>query len=369
MFRFLRHLRQIDPVLAACAVLLMAIGVVGIASTTARGATDTRLVTKQLIAIGIGVVLFYLMTFVSTDVLRRYAYPAFIILILALIAVLFTPAIRGTRGWFALGGFQFQPAEFGKVIMLLLLARYFAAIAPKTSRFQFVLVSGLLLLLPAVLMLMQPDLGTAFVYVVCWAALLLLSGLKKRFVLVLFASALLMGGLGWTVLLKDYQKGRIESFLNPEQDPLGQGYNLIQSKIAVGSGQWFGRGLGHGSQSQLRFLPERHTDFIFAVIAEELGFVGGALVLTLFFVLLLRGVKIAREAGSEYGLMLASGAVAMLGYQAFINIGMNMGILPVTGVPLPFVSYGGTSMITTLLLLGILQLVAQEGKPQEGMGR
>lgn len=355
--------------LATCTALLVTLGVIGIASTTARGAVDAGLVSTQLIAIGIGVILFFISMSFSTEVLKRYAYPLYGGLLVVLTAVLFTAPIRGTRGWFSLGSFQFQPAEVGKVIILLILAKYFAAVAAKPSRFQFVWVSGLLVLLPVALMLLQPDLGTALVYVVCWGALLLLSGLKKRFVVGLFLSATVVAGGAWAFVLQDYQKARIVSFLNPEADPLGQGYNLIQSKIAVGSGQFLGRGLGHGSQSQLRFLPEQHTDFIFAVIAEELGFIGAGLLLGIFFVLLWRGIAIARGASTEYGLMLAVGVVVMLAYQFVINVGMNMGLFPVTGVPLPLVSYGGTSMVTTFLLLGVLQLVAQEGKPKEKLGR
>lgn len=354
-FARVSHLR-FDPWLVVPTVLLVAIGAVALRSAT----EGTTFLWRQLIACGIGIALFFLITQASSGVLRRIAYPAYGILLALLVVVLFTEPVRGTRGWFSFGWFQLQPAELMKVGLLLILARYFAAVAPRLSRLSYLLVSGLMMCAPVALILLQPDLGTALVLVVTWLVLLLLSGIKKQFIVLLVVGAVVIGAVGWNIGLQDYQKDRLIAFMNPEADPLGDGYNLIQSKIAIGSGQWFGRGLGHGSQGQLQFLPERHTDFIFAVIGEEMGFVGAVLVIVFMGALFLRGVMIARHASDEFSFMVAAGVVAILAYQACVNIGMNIGLLPVTGVTLPFVSYGGTSMVISWMLIGILQVISTQ---------
>jgi rod shape determining protein RodA len=228
-----------------------------------------------------------------------------------------------------------------------------------------VIVSGLLALVPFTLVLMQPDLGSALVYLVMWLGLLLFSGIKRVYSLILVVSGILVSWGAWAFALKDYQKNRIISFLNPAADPLGSGYNVIQSKIAVGSGGLFGRGLGHGSQSQLRFLPEQHTDFIFAVLTEELGFLGGFLLLFLFLILFVRMIKAGKFSRDEFGIILAIGAVIIFTFQIFTNVGMNIGILPVTGIPLPLVSYGGSALLIFLMLIGLIESVFVRGRKAE----
>ncbi|MBU1118433.1 rod shape-determining protein RodA [Patescibacteria group bacterium] len=367
MRRFFEIIKNMDWLLFATVCILVILGLVLIYSTTtteeARWSTEF---IKQLVAFGIGVILIFVLAIVDYNTFKNYAYVLYAFLIILLIAVLFLgQEVRGTRGWFDLGIFQFQPSELGKVILLIILSRYFASVSGRVSRFQFVLVSGLITAIPFTLVMFQPDLGSALVYIAIWIGLLLFSGIKKIYAFFLFVSGAALTVFAWLFFLKDYQKQRIISFLNPASDPLGAGYNIIQSKIAVGSGGFFGQGLGHGTQSQLRFLPERHTDFIFAVLTEELGFLGGIIMLLVFFVIFWRIISIGRHSRDEFGIMLVIGAVVMFVFQIFVNIGMNLGIMPITGIPLVLVSYGGSALVMTLIVIGIIQSIKVRGRKDQ----
>src|SRR3989338_5034256 len=210
-------------------------------------------------------------------------------------------------------------------------------------------------LIPLGLIVIQPDLGTALVIFFTWAGMLMLSKVKKTHLLWLFLAFLIAAILAWSSVLHDYQKQRIHTFLNPTADPQGQGYNVLQSIIAVGSGQYLGRGVGRGLQSQLKFLPERQTDFIFASLAEELGFIGSMFVIGLFFVLLLRMITVMKSARDDFGMFLVLGVFMMILFEVTVNVGMNIGLLPITGIPLPLVSYGGSSLLGTFLSLGLVE--------------
>lgn len=273
--------------------------------------------------------------------------------------------IRGAQSWFEVGIVQLQPAEFAKVVAVIVLARYFSYYRHSFFKFRHI-VRSLLLVLPIVLLVaLQPDFGSAGLILMIWVGMVLITGVSRRFLL-LFGLLLLIGGtLTWTIGLRPYQKTRIMAFLQPQTDPLGAGYNAIQSTIAVGSGGVFGRGLGQGSQSQLNFLPEQHTDFIFAVIGEELGYVGAGLVLAVTGYLVIMLVVIGRSAADDFGLYVAVGGAILLFVQSTINIGMNMGIMPITGVPLPLVSYGGSSYLSTAILIGIIMSVSLRGRIRE----
>jgi rod shape determining protein RodA len=220
-----------------------------------------------------------------------------------------------------------------------------------------IIKSGLLAAVFIVPVLLQPDLGSVMILSALWFFLLIISGLRRRYLISLLAIFLIIGTLAWFFVLKDYQRERLVTFINPASDPLDAGYNIAQATIAIGSGQLWGRGIGFGSQSQLRFLPESHTDFIFAVIAEEMGFVILVLILALFIFYFYRGIKIAKLARDNFTSFLAVGAIILFAVQDFINIGMNMGIMPVTGVPLTFLSYGGSSLLASFILVGILQSI------------
>ena len=356
--KILSYLKQFDWFLFLTSLFLVGVGMAAILSTTWGNENLTVILNKQIIAATIGIVFVFLLTFFNYQTLANYSYVIYVITLLVLIAVLiFGQEIRGTKGWFNFGFFQFQPAELAKVALLIILSKYFSGISGKPSRIQYILISGIITLIPIGLVMIQPDLGSALILLSLWIFMLLTSGIKKEYVAGLVAIGFFVIWLAWSFLLVPYQKERILTFVNPMSDPLGAGYHMIQSKIAVGSGQFLGRGLGHGTQSQLNFLPDQHTDFIFAVIAEELGFIGASLLLFLLIFLLFRIIKIAKKARNEFGLMLALGSCFLFLTQILINVGMNVGILPVAGVPLPFVSYGGSALIFSLVVIGILESV------------
>jgi len=244
--------------------------------------------------------------------------------------------------------------EIVKIVMIIFLASFLSKKKNELNNYVKISVSIVLVSIPVFLIILQPDFGSSLVIMGIWIVMLLVSGINKKSILALFIFLAILSSGGY-FLLKDYQKNRIATFINPQADPLGSGYNVIQSMVAVGSGGVFGKGLGHGSQSQLNFLPEKHTDFIFAVLAEELGLLGSGIVLVLFAVIIYRLKETARLARDNFGYLIIVGVMAMIMIQVFINIGMNMGIAPVTGVPLPFLSYGGSSLVSVFLALGLVQ--------------
>jgi rod shape determining protein RodA len=284
-------------------------------------------------------------------------------LIFLVIVLLTSKAVLGAQRWIDLGFFQFQPSEFAKLVLIIGLAKFFSSNYDQMHRVKYLALSLVYLVVPMALVMKQPDLGTALVMVAIWLGMAMVSRVRKVHLLALSAMGLAMMPF---ILqhLKAYQRDRLTVFLNPQVDPLGAGHNVIQSTITIGSGQVFGRGLAAGSQSQLNFLPSlaQHTDFIFAVLNEKMGFVGGMLLLMLFAVVLFRGVRIAYTAQDRFGMFVAVGVSAMFLFHVFINAGMNMGIAPVTGIPLPLVSYGGTALIISMAGLGLLESVATRRK-------
>ena len=251
---------------------------------------------------------------------------------------------------------NFQPGEFAKIGVIMALAILFTKRHEQLSGWRYLLASLFLVVIPMGLIMVQPDLGSSLVIGFIWLLMIMVSGVNRWRVAIILAIILAMLPLGIN-RLETYQRQRLQTFLNPAADPQGAGYNVLQSTIAVGSGRLFGRGLGSGTQSQLNFIPSQHTDFVFAVLAEKLGFVGGLLTLGLFGVLLVRALLVGWRAEDRFGMLLAVGIAAMFLFHVVINIGMNLGIAPVTGIPLPLVSYGGTNLIISLIAIGILQSV------------
>lgn len=333
---------------------------------------EGNLVSRQAVALAVGVALAAVMTRSNYRLLQAYAPAAYTLSVLALAAVLaFGVEIRGTVGWFALGSFHFQPVEFAKVALILMLASYFSRHPDRQASLRVCIESALLTAVPVALTLLQPDLGSALLLLGIWGVLLLFSGIKKRFFFLLVLTGLATFVFAWTFVLADYQQERLLTFVDPARDPAGKGYNVRQALIAVGSGGWLGRGLGFGSQSQLKFIPESQTDFIFAVIAEELGFVGVVFLLGGFFLFFQRILHHASSTNDDFTgyLLLGIGIVFFL--QCTVNIGMNIGLLPVTGITLPFVSYGGSSLMLALLMVGIVQSVSlrRRGSSSISLGR
>ena len=296
-------------------------------------------------------------------ILKTYSYWFYLFALGLLFAVLFVgETIRGTKGWFALPGFQFQPVELTKIFLILVLARFFAYRAYEIKRFQTIILSSVLFAPSFLLVMFQPDLGSAIVLFMIWLGMVLVSGIKKKHLAIIGVILLVVFILAWFFGFKDYQKARIATFLNPASDSLGIGYNVIQSTIAIGSGQIFGRGISLGSQSQLNFLPEAHTDFIFSSLAEALGFLGASLVLFLYGFLFFRVVRKIKSIKGDFAVFLVVGILIYFISQIVLNIAMNMSIAPVVGLPLPLLSYGGSSLVVSMIMLGIISQVLIRAK-------
>jgi rod shape determining protein RodA len=320
-------------------------------------------VKKQLVAIVIAGVCYLFLLTSNYRLLRSYSKVLYAGGVLLLLGVLFFGStIRGTTGWFDLGIFSFQPVELMKVVHAITLAVYCSERARRQFGWREVFETIGLTAVPVLLTLVQPDFGSAMLLVGMWFVVVLFAGMRKRHLMSLAALGFVVAFFGWEFFLADYQRARLMTFMDPTADPLGQGYNVAQAIIAVGSGGWFGSGLGFGSQSQLKFLPESQTDFIFAVIAEELGFFGICLMLSAFALVFWRiygSVKRTRDAFAVY-LLLGIGGVMFL--QFVVNVGMNIGLLPVTGLGLPLVSYGGSSLILFMAMMGIVQNIYVSAK-------
>lgn len=327
--------------------LILAIGSLSLLITFA---VNRQLFGHQLFFWGIGLFFFYVASHLDHFTLQKIAVPLYVLSVITLIVLFFAgDPIRGSIRWIDLGFFRFQPSEIAKVATIFLLASFYST---NSARYlKNVIVGIFIVAIPAILVFKQPDLGNALSLIAIWGGISLISGFRLKHMAVLIAIVLFFVFLGFE-LLSPYQKNRIESFLNPNSDPLGTGYNVIQSQIAAGSGGVFGKGLGRGSQSQLNFLPEAESDFIFASLTEQLGFVGASILLSIYLLLITRLLNL--EAKEYFSKLIVAGACSFLIFQFSVNVGMNLGLLPVTGITLPLVSYGGSSLISTLLLLGIV---------------
>ena len=358
--RIFRHLKKLDWILITATVLVVGIGFLSLYSSS-LGRGDFLNFKKQIIFFGVGFFLMMGLSFLDWRSLREDPYLILILYFLCLAALVglffFAPEIRGVRSWYKVGPISIDPTELTKIVLIILLAKYFSGRHIEMYRIRHILFSGFYVLIPALLIFFQPELGSILVLIALWVGILLISGIKIRHFLILCFCGLLVLILGWSVFLKDYQKGRIINFIVPQIEPLGGAWSQTQAKIAIGSGEIFGQGLGHGSQTQYGFLPEPQTDFIFAAIAEEFGMVGVGILLFLFSLLIWRIIKIALSATSNFPRLFATGFAILIISQVFINAGMNLGILPIIGIPLPLVSYGGSSLIMTFVGLGILQSI------------
>lgn len=350
-----QHIKKFDWILIFSVLLLTGIGLVSIYSIS------LLYFKKQVIFMIIGLFLMVLLSFFDWRAFRENSYfilVLYFLCILALFGLFFlAPEIRGVKSWYKLGSVSFNPTSISAIILTILLAKYFSMRHVEMYKLPHILLSGFYVLLPFILIAKQPDLGSALILLVLWLGILIISGIKlKHFLILMFCGCLILV-LSWSFLLKDYQKARITSFLAPHIEPLGMSWSQTQSKIAIGSGGIFGKGIGQGSQTQYGFLPESHTDFIFAVIAEEFGLIGVVFVFCLFTVLIWQIMKIAISAQSNFPRLFASGFAIVLFSQIFIHIGMNLGLLPVIGISLPLISYGGSSLIAIYIGLGIIQSI------------
>lgn len=342
-------------VLAAAGIVIMSLVIIG-SATHINTPSDDRYwyVARQGIftLFNIGVAIF-LMNF-DYKMLQGYGNKLYIFNLIMLLAVMFLGhSALGAQRWISIGPISIQPSEFSKIIMIISLATVMEHRIGKLNSLHDLLPVAAYVGVPFLLVLKQPDLGTSLVFMAIFLGMLFVCGINLRLLGGLFAAGVAMMPLLWH-FLKDYQKMRIMVFMDPNVDPLGSGYHIIQSKIAIGSGMLLGKGLFQGTQSQLNFLPENHTDFIFAVVGEELGFLGVVVLLLLYLVVLWRGIKIAQDASDIFGRLLAVGITSMLAFHVLVNVGMTLGIMPVTGIPLPLMSYGVSSLTTNIMSIAIL---------------
>jgi len=356
-----RDWRYFDLQLLLYVLLLIIVGIVmgySAAFNTDAGATGgTSQTVKTVIWATIGLTLFFVASSVDYHWLRTLAAPIYLVVLGLLTLTMFIGTnLFGAQMSVTVAGLDFQFSEVSKVLMIAVLAAYLAGRRERIGRLATILVAGALTALPTLLVFRQPDLGTALVFVAILAGMLFLSGASLGWLGLIAAAAI--GAAPVAVgMLHDYQRQRLFCFLDPYADPQGACYQLVQALNAVGSGGWFGRGLTVGGEGQRGYIPVQSTDFIFTVVAEDLGFVGGMIVLTLFALLLWRILLIGWQAQDAFGVMIAVGLASMIVFQLFVNVGMVTGIMPVTGIPLPFVTYGGSSLISLLFGLGILQSI------------
>ena len=321
---------------------------------------------RQLTWISVAVVVFFACSFIDVSILKKTkVLVAMFASCIGLLLLIFVAGhtSNGAKSWFALGGFSIQPSDFLKIVLILILAKYFSRRHVAIGQVKHLLISAAYMLLPFLLIFLEPDFGTAAIVGIIWLGMALVAGIKKRHLVLLFGIGVIAFVLLWSFVFKAYQKDRIATFLNPLHDIHGAGYNVHQAMIAVGSGGVLGKGVGYGTQSRLRYLPEYQTDFIFAAFAEEWGFIGAMLLLILYGLLLARILALAMHGAGNFESLFAAGVMIMFISHLLINMGMNMGIVPVTGITLPFMSYGGSHLIMEFAALGILSAMRQGTRP------
>ncbi len=347
------QLRNIDWGLIGLLILNAAIGIAFIYSSSHYLPGNYAL--KQFFWFLAALAGLFVLLSINYRVLVAYSLYFYTVAIIILASVLlFGRLTAGTKSWIVLPFFQIQPSEITKILVILVLAHIFSSYTKSSLSLGHGLLSILVVGVPILLVGLQPDLGTALTYLPILLAVFVVVGLKKRTVIVLVILALLLGVLGWSVFLKQYQKERITTLLSPGKDPLGAGYQTIQSKIAIGSGGFLGKGFKKGTQSQLRFLPARHTDFIFSVIGEEFGFVGVVGTFLLYFLFLARLFQSVSKARDREGVFITYMVSVMIAFQFFVNVSMTIGLFPIAGVPLPLISYGGSSLIANFLAISLV---------------
>jgi len=350
-------IRKIDWILIVATLALIGFGLMLIYSATYNYAQTGQSwhMQRQTIFLIVGIIMLVVSMAFDYRGARQYIIYLYIFNILMLLTVMFFGHSQlGAQRWLQIGSLSFQPSEFSKLFMVICLAAFMERRIEWLDDFSDYIKVFLFLMVPFVLVLKQPDLGTSLCFIAIMIGMSFVSGFKYKWIARIFVAFVAVAPALWHFMLHDYQRERIRVFLNPELDPFGSGYHVIQSKIAIGSGGLFGKGWLAGTQSQLNFLPENHTDFIFAVAGEEFGFIGACIILLLYAVIIWRGITIAMNAEDDFGMLLATGVTSMFMFHIIVNIGMTIGIMPVTGVPLPFLSYGVSSLITNIMGVALL---------------
>lgn len=347
-----------------CTIILLAIGLVALFSATQN--SDYEEFKKQIMWIGISIPVIVVVILVDYEILAKISPVIYGLSLISLIAVLFTEPINGATSWFNIGPFSFQPAEFAKIAVVLFMANVMVKLQQKgrdeINRFWKLGIILATVAVPTLLIIKQPDYGTALAFLVALIFMLYVAGINKKYIITAVLLVVILVPLAYFFILPDHAKARIDVYLNPNLDPRGDGYNIIQSKLAIGAGQIFGMGLFKGNQTQLGYLYPKTTDFIFAVISEEMGFVVAGAIIVLYVILITKSIQVAKTAKDDLGSYIATGIVGIFFFHMLENIGMTMGLLPITGIPLPFVSYGGSSMLTNLTLIAILLNISTRRK-------
>jgi rod shape determining protein RodA len=361
---FFYFLKKLDWVLVLSILAICLIGLLSIYPTVYGDGVS--IFYKQLTFVIGGFFLMLVFAFLDYRIFKNHPFFLLILYffsILLLVGVLvFGREIRGATSWFRFGILSFEPVELAKLVVILILAEYYSLRHIELYRIRHIVISGLYMLIPVALVFFQPDFGSAMVLLFLWLGVMIIAGIKLRQLLVLFLIGAILFGVAWFAVLKPYQKERVTAFINPYLDPLGSGYHRIQSIIAIGSGKIWGRGLGHGSQSQLNFLPDRYTDFIFASVAEEMGFVGVILIFIFYFLMFYRIIRISIVASNNFARLFCVGTVIVFFFHIVVNVGMNLGILPIAGISLPFISSGGSNLLIGFVAVGIIQSINVRNK-------
>lgn len=347
------NFKHIDWLLLACLAPILGAGLITMKSFIG----DTSFFTQQIIWISVSFVAFLFASFFDFQFLKKtkvlasiYVFFLFILLLLFIVG----STNKGATSWFNLGAFSFQPVDFVKLVVIIMLAKYFSRRHVEIGNIKHILVSALYAGVPFILVFLQPDFGSAIIILMIWLGMALVSGISKKHLAMVFGAGAIAFSVLWFFVFQDYQKARIENFLNPLADIQGTGYNAYQSTIAVGSGQFYGKGVGYGTQSRLKFLPEYETDFIFAAFSEEWGFVGSMTILLLYVLVIWRILRLSIYGATNFETLFGVGIAIMFMSHIIINIGMNIGLMPVTGITLPFMSYGGSHILMSFIALGIL---------------
>lgn len=358
---FRQYLSGIDRPLFATVVALCLFSVIDIYGI---GGTNNPYFSKQVVFVILGIGLMALFSFFNYRYLKNNSLAVFALYIISVLLVTMPflfHSIRGVRSWISIAGFTFEPAEFVKLSLIVFMAKYFSQRHIHINDYRHIIVSGLYCMVPIGITLVQPDLGSAIIMFLIWFGMLMAVGLNKRQLFVLALLLMIVGTIGWVGVLKPYQKVRIVSFLHPGSDPRGSGYNLIQSKIAIGAGHWVGSGWGKGPQTSNGFLPEPFNDFVFASTADQFGLIGVGIIMAAILFIISRIMHIAERASSNFGRLFAIGLVIVIAAHAIVGAGVNLGLMPVTGIPFPFISYGGSNLMALLIGIGILQSVKRYG--------
>ena len=352
-----KYFRKFDWLFFSAIILLFAIGLLTIYSID----ESSDFFKRQLIWGVVGITVFFLMGIVDYRIFKDYSFavifPYIIIIALLVLLLAVNFKIRGAASWFRIVNLNFQPAEFAKLILVFLLAKYFSIRHIEMYKIKHIIISGIYVGIPGFLIFMQPDLGMATILFILWFGIIMITGIKPYHFGIILGSGAIAAATGWFFILKDYQKARILFYLRPDIDPLGHGYNLIQSLTSIGSAGFWGKGLGRGSQARFGFLPEAHTDFIFASFAEEWGGLGTIFLMLLLGFIMYRMIKIFLSSPNNFARLCVTGICLIIFSQTAINIGMNAGFFPITGLTFPFLSYGGSSLLASFMAMGCLESI------------